>query len=94
MTAGACLAESQTLDWTPVTSSNLGQVAFSAASDGPEAAGRLYVEFKARPRRPATLWVYHAVPAAVYRGLLAAASKGAYLDRLVKKAGYDYARLY
>ncbi len=40
-----------------------------------------------------TAYQYYAVPANVHQGLMAAPSKGAYLDQFVKRAGYRYARV-
>jgi hypothetical protein len=82
------LAESQTLPWERVKSSNLAAVAYDPDNR------RMYVEFLDRPKQPASLYVYYEVPPSVYQGMLAAGSKGKYLDAAVKKAGYRSDKIY
>ena len=65
----------------PVLSSNLARVGYDAASE------TLVVEF-----RPATLYAYEGVPPDLYRALLLAPSKGAFLNAAVKGV-YPYRRL-
>jgi hypothetical protein len=66
---------------TPVNSSNVAAVGYDPAT------ARLYVVF-----RGGTLYAYEGVPPAVHAGLMAAPSKGRYLNDEIKGA-YDYRRL-
>jgi hypothetical protein len=72
------------LSWQYVDSSNLERVAFVPDF------GRLWVQFLPKGRGSGDLYYYADVPQAVYEGLLAAPSKGKYLDRVLKKGGYGY----
>ena len=67
---------------TAVQSSNLRSVGYDATSS------RLEVEFI-----KSGVFEYYDVPASVHSGLMSAASKGSYLDKHVKKAGYRYKKL-
>jgi hypothetical protein len=67
---------------TAVSSSNLASVGYDAASQTLEVAflgGGIYQ--------------YFGVPAAVYHGLMSAASHGSYFDAHVKKGGYHYQKV-
>lgn len=77
------LAESQSLDWVRVKSSNLAAVAYARDFS------RLYVEFKPSGKRPAALYVYHHVERGEWEGLLAASSKGQYLYYVIRAKGTD-----
>ncbi|MFJ1937951.1 KTSC domain-containing protein [Kitasatospora sp. NPDC088160] len=66
----------------PVQSSNLAAVGYEPSE------GVLEVHFK-----NGTAYQYLDVPALVHQGLMLASSKGGYLDRFVKKAGYRYERV-
>lgn len=65
-----------------VVSSNLASVGYDAQSR------TLEVQFKA-----GSIYQYADVPEPLYRGLMTAPSKGSYLDRFVKKAGYTVKRV-
>jgi hypothetical protein len=65
-----------------VNSSNLAAVGYSLES------AILEVEF-----RHGGIYQYFGVPLLVYQGLLSAASKGAYLNEIVKRGGYRYSRV-
>lgn len=67
------------LEWVQVVSTNLAAVAW----DGED----LWVRFL-----DGRTYCYLRVPQDVYLGLLRADSKGQYLDRNVKKAGYEYTK--
>ncbi|MFI6282006.1 KTSC domain-containing protein [Streptomyces sp. NPDC050988] len=66
----------------PVASTNLASVGYESNS------GTLEVQF-----RNGSIYQYAGVPEAVFSGLMNAASKGAYLDVFVKKAGYPVVRI-
>ena len=66
----------------PVTSSTIASVGYD------DAELVLEVEFQS-----GGIYHYFAVPEPVYRGLMAAGSKGSYFDRFVKKAGYTNQRI-
>ena len=83
MTAGPALIEEMLrLDWTPVNSSNLEAVAYV-----PDFR-RLYVSFQ-----NGSVYSYLDVPESIYRNLIAAQSKGQFLDRHVKKAMFGFVRV-
>ena len=71
-------AQAESLDWTPVASSNVAAVAYS-----PDFA-RLFVRFKSGKR-----YAYEGVPAGVYQGLVAAPSKGEYVWSILRRKGKD-----
>lgn len=71
------VAELQDVDWHAVTSTNLLAVGYSDA-------GNLWVRFASGA------YCYHDVPHEVYESLMAAPSKGTFLDREVKKKGYRF----
>jgi hypothetical protein len=77
------LAESESLDWHRVKSSNLQAIAYS------EDFHRLYVQFKPSAKRPAALYVYHHVEPGEWAGFLAAGSKGQYLYYVIRAKGTD-----
>lgn len=81
------LAESGELRWRGLISSNLKAVAISDDN------ARMYVKFQP-DGYPETQYVYFGVPRWVFTGLLDADSAGKYLDKYVKKAGYDHKQLY
>lgn len=81
------LAESKGLRWRGCISSNVKSVAIS--DDG----ARMYVKFQP-DGQPESQYVYFGVPRWVYQGIIDADSSGGYLDKYVKKAGYDFKRLY
>ena len=72
--------------WTAVESSNLERVAYLPGPNAYNRGGIMAVRFKT-----GYYW-YLDVPESIYRSLLAAPSKGQFLDRNVKKAGYYYER--
>lgn len=65
------------MERTPVVSSNLAAVGYDPV------ACVLEVEFK-QPTGGGTVYRYRGVPAEVYRDMLQAGSKGAYLHRVIK----------
>ncbi|MFA5786491.1 MAG: KTSC domain-containing protein [Actinomycetota bacterium] len=67
---------------TPVQSSNLSSVGYDPDSS------TLEVEF-----HKGGVYQYFGVPAHEYEGLMAAGSKGTYLDQHIKKAGYAYVKV-
>lgn len=71
--------------WTRVESSNLESVAYLAGPNDYSRGGIMAIRFKSG----STYW-YLDVGEGLFRGLLAAPSKGQYLDRNVKKAGVYY----
>lgn len=73
--------------WTVVASSNLSSVAFFEGRES-TAGNVLGVRF-----RSGAEYHYMGVPRGVYLALLAAPSKGTYLDRHVKKGGYPYRKV-
>lgn len=77
------LAQSLDLTWIPVSSSNLRKIAFARDFR------RLFVEFTNN-----NVYAYEDVPEGIFLGLLAAPSKGQYLDRVLKKGGYGYSRVF
>ena len=80
MAAGPTLKnEMFEVEWVGVTSSNLLAVAYSGAD-----FQRLWIRFKSQ-----AVYVFHNVPESVYRGLMAAGSKGSYFHRHVRNVfGY------
>ncbi|HFJ9453591.1 TPA: KTSC domain-containing protein [Bacillus tropicus] len=66
----------------PVNSSNLSAVGYD------ERTQTLRVSFRNR-----TVYDYYNVPENLYQGLMAASSHGGYLDRYIKKASYQYAKV-
>ena len=71
--------------WTRVDSSNLYAVYYQPDFQ------RLFVWFGGNERQPRlTRYVYESVDPATYAGLLAAPSKGQFLDQKLKKGGYAY----
>nr|WP_207626297.1 KTSC domain-containing protein [Mycolicibacterium wolinskyi] len=62
----------------PVDSSNVSRIGYDAATED------LYVEFSS-----GRIYVYSRVPQASYEELLAADSKGSYMNREIKP-NYDY----
>jgi len=66
----------------PVASSNLAAVGYDPGS------AELYVAFNS-----GTIYRYFNVPAAVYVGLMSAASHGSYFYHYVRRAGYGSQRL-
>lgn len=71
-------AQADSLDWTPVSSSNVQAVAYAADFR------RLFIRFKSGQR-----YAYEGVPAGVFQGLLAAPSKGEYVFFLLRNKGKD-----
>ncbi|MET8542630.1 KTSC domain-containing protein [Kitasatospora sp. NPDC004799] len=71
------------MDLVPVQSSNLAAVGYESNE------GVLEVHFK-----NGAVYQYLNVPVLVHQGLMVASSKGGYLDRFVKKAGYRYVRVH
>lgn len=67
---------------TIVISSNLASVGYDAESS------MLEVQFK-----NGSVYRYIGIPVSVYEGLMAASSKGSYLDSHVKKVGYPAVRI-
>lgn len=66
---------------TPVTSSQIKAIGYDAASQ------TLAVEFNSG------LYHYYGVPAETHENLMKAESKNAYVQRVIKKAGYAYTRI-
>jgi hypothetical protein len=71
-------AQADSLDWTPVSSSNVQAVAYAADF------ARLFVRFKSGKR-----YAYEGVPLGVFQGLLGAASKGEYVHSIIRAKGTD-----
>ena len=76
--------ERSNLDWEMVRSSNLHSVAFV------KDFGRLWVRFKDARGAVTSTYLYEGVPTGVYRGLMAAASKGKYHAANIARGGYAY----
>lgn len=70
------------MQYQPVKSSNLSEVAYDAASS------TLGVRFKSGGE-----YEYYGVPDNVYRSLIAASSVGSYFDANIKKAGYRFRQI-
>jgi hypothetical protein len=70
------------MDRTPVSSTELASVGYE------EATSILEVEFQ-----KGGIYQYFGVPMQVHEQLMAAPSKGAYFNHVVKKGGYPYARV-
>ena len=70
------------MERTLVDSSNLASVGYDIKS------AILEVEFHS-----GGVYQYFGVPLFVYQGLLNAASKGKYLNQVVKRGGYQYSRI-
>lgn len=66
----------------PVISSNLSSVGYDTKSR------TLEVEFL-----NGSVYQYSNVPSSIFSGLMNAASKGQYFDRMIKKGGYSCRRL-
>lgn len=75
-------AEADTLEWTPVRSSNIAALAYSPAF------GRAFCRFK-----DGATYAYK-IPRPVFDGWLAAPSKGQYLYYVVRAKGTDSAYEY
>jgi len=70
------------MDRIPVVSSNLKSVGYNSQTE------TLEVEFKDNK-----LYEYLNVPSSLHTGLMNAESKGGFLDKYIKKAGYKYNQL-
>jgi KTSC domain-containing protein len=66
----------------PVASSVISSIGYDSSS------AILEIEYNS-----GAIYRYENVPASVYRELMEAPSKGAYLNRRLKEAGYSYSRL-
>lgn len=80
-------------NWIPVSSSNLHSVAYYVDLRRGGGGNLLRVRFKDKGGRVSSEYEYGKVPPAVMAGLLSAPSKGVYLDRNVKKAGYSFRQI-
>ena len=70
------------MERTPVQSSNISSIGFDRGSS------TLEVQFL-----NGSIYQYFGVPESVFDGLMNAPSKGTFLDRFVKKAGYSFVRI-
>lgn len=70
------------MERVPVQSSSLASVGYDPDS------GTLEVEF-----HTASVYQYFGVPAEVHQALLDAPSKGRFLDQVIKRTGYPYAKV-
>jgi len=70
------------MERTPVQSSSVSSVGYDRDSS------MLEVEFL-----NGSVYQYFGVPESIFNGLMNAPSKGTFLDQVVKKAGYSYARI-
>ena len=84
MPSAVLRAEYDTLDWVPVDSSAVEAVAYAPRS------GRLYVRWLPRPGARYTVYVYFDVPPSVWDGVRDAPSVGTYVNRVVKRFGYQF----
>ena len=81
------------MERTPVDSSNVANVGYD------EQAQVLEIEFGSNATRwpkksfHYSVYQYSEIPKWIYEELMAAPSKGKYLDRHVKKGGYRYERV-
>lgn len=82
--------------WTPVESSNVKAVAYfidvTYRGRGSR-SGVLGVKFLAKNNTPETMYEYFGVPYSMYSDMLSAGSKGRYLDRFLKKPGFEYKKI-
>lgn len=76
--SAALQAEAASLDWTPVQSSNVAEIAYNPTFS------RLFVKFNDGRR-----YAYDRVPEAVYWAFLEAASKGQFLYKKIRANGTD-----
>ena len=70
------------MERVPVDSSTLVSVGYEPSTK------ILEVEFRSG------CYQYFGVPAHIHEGLMCASSKGSFLDRNVKKAGYSYSKIW
>lgn len=85
--AAVLLAYANSLEQIPVQSSNLKAVAYQADF------ARLYVWFQPEGAKE-SLYAYDDISPDLFDQLVAASSKGKFLDTKIKKAGYAYTHIY
>lgn len=70
------------MEMIPVNSSNVGSIGYD-----PDSA-TLRIEYS-----KGGIYEYQGVPIDVYEGLMGAASKGDYVNQVIKRGGYPFSRL-